>query len=168
MRRTMLTVVPVALGLGLCCVACKPVATASEPTRTTSAAVTTVSPPDDTTVTSEPPVTWCGVDTVTTRPLTSADVVVDLLACGPGDRVIAWLPGEREEAEAALRTPGVPSESFVGITCAGPQLPDLSFVARLGDGTAIGTEVPVAYGPCPVPVPAAGELIDRLVSRSGA
>ncbi len=159
--------------------ACQPAAAVPEPTRTTTATVATITPaaptataapttpaaPSAVTAPTVDRADACGPVELPSRPLTDADVVVDLVACGAAGAPVPWREGERAEAEAALRIPGLPAESFAGITCAGPMVPDLTFVALLGTGQVILVETPAVSGPCPVLAPAVAELVDRLAER---
>jgi hypothetical protein len=107
----------------------------------------------------------CGPVPLPSAALTDGDAVVDLTACGAGGAPLAWRGGERAEATAALRVHGLPTESFAGVTCAGPMQSGIMFVALLATGRIIRVEVPVVGGSCPVAAPDIGTVIARLEER---
>jgi hypothetical protein len=176
-------VVVAVMGAAVCCVACRPASAVTEPVRTTTATVAALvstgsaATRDGTTAPATPAapdgfpapaVAWadvCGPVDLPSRPLTDADVVVDLVACGATDTPVPWQDAERAEAEAALRIPGLPAASFAGITCAGPRAPEVYFAALIGTGQIIGIDTPAVSGPCPVVAPAVAALVDRLTER---
>jgi hypothetical protein len=158
----------VVAGAAVCCAACQPAAAVPEPVRTTTASVVTLMPETTRTRAAADGVAWtdvCGPVPLLSAALRDGDAVVDLTACGAGGAPLAWRDGERAEATAALQVPGLPTESFAGVTCAGPMQSGVTFVALLATGRIIRVEVPVAGGSCPVAAPEMGTVIARLEER---